>query len=71
MADTNETRQYDKRVAARYIRKGLLDEKEFKKHLDALPDLEEQAEEIESEFEPTVAPRPSTSPAAEGEANEE
>jgi len=54
MADTLDTRQYDKRVAHRYIRKGKLDEKEYERWLKALPDLVEQAVPVESEFEDTL-----------------
>jgi len=45
-------------VAQRYLRKGRLDEKEFQKHIQALPDLADQALEIDSTFEPSAAPRP-------------
>jgi hypothetical protein len=38
-----EIKQLDKRVAQRYVRKGILDERDWEKHLRALPDLEEQA----------------------------
>lgn len=50
MSEMNETRHLDKRVVARYIRKGKLDEKEYERHLKALPDLEAQAVPVESEF---------------------
>lgn len=53
MADSVETRMYDKRVAHRYIRKGKLDEKEYERFMKALPDLTEQAVPVESEFEDT------------------
>jgi hypothetical protein len=57
MAD--DPKLFDKRVVQRYLKKGLLDEKEYRKHLDALPDLAERADEIESTFEPgTPPPRP-------------
>jgi hypothetical protein len=74
MADI-ETKQIDKRVAHRYVRKGLLDEKEWEKHLKALPDLAEQAlaleatmegddlddeEEEDEDEEPVAAPAPGT-----------
>ena len=42
MAETFETKQIDKRVVARYLRKGIVDEKEYAAHLKALPDLEGQ-----------------------------
>jgi len=50
MADI-ETRHLDKRVAQRYLRKGKVDEKEYERHLKALPDLADQAVPVESEFE--------------------
>jgi len=54
MADTLDTRVYDKRVVARYLRRGTLDEKEWERHLRALPDLEDQAVPVESEFVDTA-----------------
>ncbi len=50
MADTN-SRQIDKRVAHRYVRKGILDEKDWDKHLKSLPDLAEQALPLEASME--------------------
>lgn len=43
MAETFETKQIDKRVVTRYLRKGIVDEKDFAAHLKALPDLADQA----------------------------
>ena len=43
-----ENKLVDRRTAKRYIRKGLLDEKEFQQHLKALPDLADQAVPIEA-----------------------
>ena len=37
----------DKRTIERYIRLGVVDEKEYEKHLKALPDLAEQALPVE------------------------
>jgi hypothetical protein len=51
MSDTIDPKILDKRVAERYMRKGLLDEKDLEQHLKKLPDLAEQALEIESEIE--------------------
>ena len=51
MADTIENKLVDKRVAQRYIRKGLLDEKDYEQYLKRLPDVADQAVEIESEIE--------------------
>jgi len=55
MSEMNETKQLDKRVVARYLRKGALDEKEYERLLKALPDLEAQAVPVESEFEDNAA----------------
>jgi len=43
MAETFENRQIDKRVVQRYLRKGVVDEREYAAFLKALPDLEEHA----------------------------
>jgi len=51
MADPIETRLIDKRVAHRYVRKGILDEKEYERHLKSLPDLAEQALAVEASME--------------------
>jgi hypothetical protein len=51
MADQFENRLIDKRVANRYLRKNLIDEKEYEKHLKALPDLADQAIAIEAAME--------------------
>lgn len=50
MAD-NDPKLFDKRVAQRYVRKGILDEKEWEKHLKSLPDLAGQAVPIESDLD--------------------
>jgi len=49
MADNDK--QIDKRVAHRYVRKGILDEKDWDKHLKSLPDLAEQALPLEASME--------------------
>jgi hypothetical protein len=77
MADDTETKLLDKRVAQRYVRKGLLDEKEWEKHLKSLPDLAGQAMPVESDLdeelddeddlEPEDAPQ-AAAPAPTGEA---
>ncbi len=51
MPDITDPRVLDKRVAQRYVKKGLIDEKDFEQHLKKLPDLADQAVEIESEIE--------------------
>ena len=38
----------DKRTVERYIRLGVVDEKEYEKHLKALPDLAENALPVEA-----------------------
>jgi hypothetical protein len=51
MAETYEIKLIDRRVVKRYVRKGIVDEKEYAAHLKALPDLEEQALSVESAME--------------------
>jgi hypothetical protein len=51
MADPIETRLIDKRVAHRYVRKGIVDEKEYEKHIKSLPDLADQALTVEASIE--------------------
>jgi hypothetical protein len=51
MADPIETKLVDKRVAHRYVRKGVLDEKEWEKHVKNLPDLAAQALPLEAEMD--------------------
>lgn len=51
MADQIETKLIDKRVAQRYVRKGVLDDKDYEKHLKSLPDLAEQALTVEASIE--------------------
>ncbi|HYS07639.1 MAG TPA: hypothetical protein VEP66_02800 [Myxococcales bacterium] len=40
----------DRRVVERYIKKGLLEEKEYQKYLKSLEDLTENAGSVETEF---------------------
>ena len=51
MTDSFDNRLIDKRVANRYVRKGLVDEKDYEKYMKALPDLADQALPIESAME--------------------
>jgi hypothetical protein len=51
MAESFENRHIDKRVVHRYLRKGLVDEKELERHLRSLPDLAEQAVPVEASIE--------------------
>ena len=43
-------RYLDRRVVERYIKKGLLDEKEYQRRLKALDDLSGNAGSVETEF---------------------
>jgi len=52
MTDSIDTKLLDKRVAHRFIKKGLLPEKEFDKHLKSLPDLAGQSAPVEATIEP-------------------
>lgn len=52
MADTFDNKLIDKRVVHRYVKKGLVDEKELEQHVKKLPDLTDQAVAVESEIEP-------------------
>jgi hypothetical protein len=51
MADQFENRHIDKRVAHRYLKKAVIDEKDYERHIKSLPDLADQAIEIESAME--------------------
>ena len=51
MADQIENRYVDKRVAQRYVKKNVLEEKDWDKHLKSLPDLADQAIAIEAAME--------------------
>jgi pantothenate kinase len=43
-------RYLDRRVVERYLKKGLLDEKEYARYLKSLEDLAENAGSVETEF---------------------
>lgn len=51
MAEQFETKQIDKRVVTRYIRRGVVDEKDYAGHLKNLPDLADQCVAIEAFLE--------------------
>jgi hypothetical protein len=51
MADQFENKQIDKRVVHRYVKKGVVDEKEYERHQKSLPDLADQAMPIEASIE--------------------
>jgi hypothetical protein len=40
----------DRRVVERYVKKGLVDEKEYARLLKTLPDLAEKAQTVDTEF---------------------
>jgi len=48
MADPIENKLVDKRVVHRYLRKNLVEEKDYEKYLKALPDLADQASAVEA-----------------------
>ncbi len=52
MADQLENKQIDKRVVHRYVKKSIVDEKDYERHLKSLPDLAEQAMPVEASIEP-------------------
>ena len=48
MAESFENKIIDRRVVARYLRRGEIDEKAWAQHLKALPDVADQAVPIEA-----------------------
>jgi hypothetical protein len=58
MAEAFANKQIDKRVVARYLRKGLIDEKEYAASQKALPDLEDQALPVEAALEGEITDDP-------------
>lgn len=53
MADKKDEiplRYLDRRVVERYVKKGILDEKDYQRHLKSLEDLSENAGSVETEF---------------------
>ena len=51
MAETYEMKQIDKRVVVRYLRRGVVDEKEYATFIKNLPDLADQCVAIEAFLE--------------------
>ncbi len=51
MADQPESKTVDKRVAHRYLRKGIVDEKDYERYVKSLPDLADQAVPVEASIE--------------------
>ena len=43
-------RYLDRRVVERYLKKGLIDEKEYARLIKSLPDLTEKAAKVETDF---------------------
>lgn len=52
MADSIDPKLLDKRIVQRFIKKGMLPEKEFERHLKSLPDLADKAATVEATIEP-------------------
>lgn len=46
MADTVDPKLIDRRTAERYLRSGLLDEKNYERYLKSLPDVADKAEPV-------------------------
>lgn len=46
-----DPRYLDKRVVERYLKRGVVDEKEYNRHLKGLPDLSEKAQRVDAEVE--------------------
>lgn len=46
-----ENKVVDRRTVARYLRKGIVDEKDYEKYVKSLPDLAEQAMPVEASIE--------------------
>ena len=51
MADQPENKTVDKRVAHRYLRKGIVDEKDYERYVKSLPDLADRAMPVEASIE--------------------
>jgi hypothetical protein len=51
MADSPDNKLVDRRVAHRYVRKGIVDEKEYDRYLKSLPDLADQAQPVEASLD--------------------
>lgn len=48
MADNSEQKPIDKRLADRYLKRGLLDEKVHEKYIKSLPDAADKAVPVET-----------------------
>jgi len=58
MPDDIESKLVDKRVVSRYLKKSLVDEKDYEKYLRSLPDLSDQAVPIESDLDADLDEEP-------------
>ena len=56
MAEVLDLKKLDQRLVQRYLRKGLLNEKEYESYLKTLPDVADKAASVEAAFEPSDAP---------------
>jgi len=52
MADSIDPTMLDKRVVQRFIKKGLVSEKDYEKHMKSLPDLTDKCAPVEATIEP-------------------
>ena len=57
MADALNLKDLDSRLVQRYLRKGLIDQREYEAYLKTLPDVADKATSVESSFEPSDAPQ--------------
>lgn len=57
MADSLDLKKLDNRLVQRYLRKGLLEQKDYDAYLKTLPDVADQAASVEAAFEPSDAPQ--------------
>lgn len=52
MADPIDPKMLDKRIVLRFIKKGVLSEKDYERHLKALPDMADKCAAVEATIEP-------------------
>ena len=57
MADALDLKTLDQRLVQRYLRKGLLEQKDYDAYLKTLPDVADKAASVEAAFEPSDAPQ--------------
>ena len=51
-----QVKYLDQRTVERYVKKGIVEEKELARIHKALPDLAEQAEKVETEYDDGLGP---------------